>query len=76
MAWHLTPDAWNLKRGSTSLLNTIIMKKNILLFICSLMLSGLITNAQIAQQQSIEDSVFGWLKVYHLKGVKEIKKNW
>jgi hypothetical protein len=50
------------------------MKKNILLFICSLMLSGLITNAQIAQQQSIEDSVFGWLKVYHLKGVKEIKK--
>ena len=50
------------------------MKKNILLFICSLTLSGQIINAQITQQQSIEDSVFGWIKVYHLKGAKESKK--
>ena len=47
------------------------MKKIILLFICSLMLSSHIISAQITQQQSIEDSVFGWLKVYHLKGVKK-----
>ena len=50
------------------------MGKKILLFICSLTLSGHMINAQITQQQSIEDSVFGWYKVYHLKGVKESKK--
>jgi hypothetical protein len=56
------------------LLNVIIMKRNILLFICSLTLSGQIINAQITQQQSVEDSVFGWVRVYHLKGAKELKK--
>ena len=30
--------------------------------------------AQITQQQSIEESEFGWYKVYHFKGAKEIKK--
>jgi hypothetical protein len=50
------------------------MKKNFLLFIGSLTLSCQIISAQITQQQSIEDSVFGWVTVYHLKGVKEIKK--
>jgi len=50
------------------------MKKNILLFICSLTLSGHMINAQITQKQSIEDSVLGWYKVYHLKGAKESKK--
>jgi len=38
-------------------------------------LSGLRLNlTDITKQQSIEDSVFGWYKVYHLKGVKESKK--
>jgi len=50
------------------------MKKNFLLFICSLTFSCQIINAQFTQKQSIEDSVFGWLKVYHLKGAKESKK--
>jgi len=50
------------------------MKKIILLFIGALTLSCHIINARVTQPQSVEDSVFGWLKVYHLKGVKEIKK--
>lgn len=50
------------------------MKKNILLLFCSLTLFSNMINSQITQQQAIEDSVFGWYKVYHLKGAKEIKK--
>jgi hypothetical protein len=32
------------------------------------------TSAQPIPRQSIEDSVIGWMKVYHYKGVKESKK--
>lgn len=49
------------------------MKRIIILF-CLLSLSCSGINAQVSQQQAIEDSVFGWLKVYHLKGAKEIRK--
>ena len=38
------------------------------------LVSGLMAFAQPTPSQSIEDSVFGWFKVYHLKGAKEIKK--
>jgi hypothetical protein len=61
-------------KNASGLLSTIIMKKNILLFICSLMLSCGVISARITQQQAIEDSGFGWLKVYNLKGAKENKK--
>jgi len=30
--------------------------------------------SQLVSRQSIEDSVLGWMKVYHFKGVKESKK--
>ena len=69
-----TAEVLKSEENPDSLLNSIIMKKNTFLFICYLIVCGLRTNAQITQKQSIEDSVFGWIKVYHLKGVKEIKK--
>jgi len=50
-----------------------MMKTIILSILCSLTLCCPMGNAQITQQQSIEDSVFGWYKVYHFKGVKESK---
>ncbi len=36
--------------------------------------SAVTSFAQSIQKQSIEDSVFGWTKVYHLKGAKESYK--
>jgi hypothetical protein len=48
------------------------MKKIVLSGIfCS---SIVISFAQSPSRQSIEDSVFGWYKLYHLNGVKESKK--
>jgi hypothetical protein len=49
------------------------MRTTILLVFCSLTFCCDVTNAQSTQQQSIEDSVFGWYKVYHFTGAKEIK---
>lgn len=46
--------------------------KNNLIIITLLLSSGLF--AQPITHQSIEDSVFGWYKVYHLKGAKESHK--
>ena len=46
--------------------------KNNLITIMLLLSSGLF--AQPNPHPSFEDSVFGWYKVYHLKGAKESKK--
>ncbi len=48
------------------------MKKIFLLIL--LFISVVNSFAQPSPRQSIEDSVFGWYKVYHLKGAKESKK--
>jgi hypothetical protein len=48
------------------------MKKE--LFFCVLSVSTAFSFAQPISRQSIEDSVIGWMKVYHFKGVKESKK--
>jgi hypothetical protein len=50
------------------------MKNYTLLFICAVTLNIQIIRAQVTQEQSIEDSVFGWVKVYHFKGEKQSKK--
>ena len=47
--------------------------KNIFLIIV-LFLAGLSSYAQSISPQSIQDSVIGWMKVYHFKGIKESKK--
>jgi hypothetical protein len=47
--------------------------KNIFLIIV-LFLIGSSSYAQPISGQSIEDSVIGWMKVYHFKGIKESKK--
>jgi hypothetical protein len=39
-----------------------------------LFLAGLSSYAQSISPQSIQDSVIGWMKVYHFKGIKESKK--
>ena len=48
------------------------MKKQFLLV--GLLAVSIITFAQPSPSQSIEDSVFGWFKVYHFKGATESKK--
>ena len=54
------------------------MKNNILRFACcslvAIALNSLNISAQTISRQSIEDSVFGWNKLYHLKGAKESYK--
>ena len=47
------------------------MKKNLLL--SAFVFSAVFSFSQPASRQSIEDSVIGWMKVYHFKGVKESK---
>ncbi len=47
--------------------------KNIFL-ITILFVAVTTSNAQPISRQSIEDSVIGWMKVYHFKGIKESKK--
>src|SRR5258705_1514132 len=47
------------------------MKKVIIL--CYILVSVTTSFAQPIPPKSIEDSVFGWYKVYHLKGAKENK---
>lgn len=48
------------------------MKKKLLL--CAFLVSAVFTFAQPVSRQSVEDSIIGWMKVYHFKGVKESKK--
>jgi hypothetical protein len=48
------------------------MKKQLLLG--GLLVHAIITFAQTGSRQSIEDSVFGWYKVYHFKGATDSKK--
>jgi hypothetical protein len=48
------------------------MKKQLLLG--GLLVHAIITFAQTGSRQSIEDSVFGWYKVYHFKGAMDSKK--
>jgi len=48
------------------------MKKVVLL--CVLSVSVALSDAQPISRQSIEDSVIGWMKVYHFNGIKESKK--
>lgn len=47
------------------------MKKKLLF--CAFNVFTLLSFAQPIPRQSIEDSVIGWMKVYHFKGVKETK---
>ena len=49
------------------------MKTPILFLFCSLMLCSYGSDAHSTQQQSIEDSVFGWTRVYHFTGAKKTK---
>src|SRR5665647_3249181 len=48
------------------------MKKKLLF--CAFNVFTLLSFAQPIPRQSIEDSVIGWVKVYHFKGTKESKK--
>jgi hypothetical protein len=48
--------------------------KSILILIAIFTIASLNVFAQPISRQSIEDSVIGWMKVYHFKGVKESKK--
>ena len=47
------------------------MKKIILLLFCSSMFWSSVTLAQEVPRQVYQDSVLGWMKVYHFKGTKE-----
>jgi len=48
--------------------------KSKLILIAIFTLASIHVFAQPVSRQSIEDSVIGWMKVYHYKGVKETKK--
>lgn len=53
------------------------MKKNMKFIVLLILLATNVVNTSFAQpssRQSIEDSVFSWHKLYHLKGAKESKK--
>lgn len=48
--------------------------KSILILIAIFAIASIDVSAQPVSRQSIEDSVIGWMKVYHFKGIKESKK--
>ena len=48
--------------------------KSILILISIFAIASMDVFAQPVSRQSVEDSIIGWMKVYHFKGVKESKK--